>query len=937
MEWRETADDDYCYGICVDSNGNAYITGSTISDNFPTSQNAYQKTRSGWADAFVVKLNPDGSDAVYSTYLGGGTWDEGLAITVDMDGRAFVTGTTQSVDYPTKNAFQPEYGGHPDIHLYWLYGGDAFVSVLNTSGSNLEYSTYIGGEEREKGWAIAVDDSSNAYVTGHTYSAEFPKLFSLNSDIIGKMDVFITKLGPFGGPAFSTLLGGEDKDLYAEYVYTEYGSAIFVDEMYNIFVAGRTNAADFPTLNAYQEALEGSVREGNQPFSDVFITRFGSAMSMIPDGVAYDPENWDTHVGELQSTFSNLKIIGAGLDDVDEITFKLDDEPDDYLIPQNINATATEVTFDLVVAHAAELGERDIVLRMQDGSKVGVTKIIGKKFVVSRVRTYYNQAVNQNSLNTLEYRDILVANKRGVARLVLDDEDQYNHTFTGRLKDKGIAGDSASIRPYEYRDSYSEQELIDARDDMIFPIPGPPDEGEHTLSITLERDDGKIFYCPDIKREFYKSASINVLFLRYRIGFADGQSINGTIPSVDAADLPEAANYVRKVHPISQDQLTYNDYGNPVLPQQFATKTVKLGSTDIVVLKDDGTLVDLLLYLDDYLDDANRLMGGNFNVIVAFMPGASLYLDNNNDGDVNDSGDFKATGCTLEGTRAVIVTPSNWDELMNPHNLGSTLAHELGHRILDIALETAELVPEYGENLGDEYKGGSFHNDVNPPILGNVDRNNIVCESSPFIYGVSGDSSAIYTDRSAFDAWKVEPKLTYLGEEASVIRHNFMGNSRADSVLWVSLRCYNALMKSLLPNVGSGLQKRFSMDPVLKISGIINKDGFGEINSVIETNTGAPSPVFDGPYTIEVCDAAGTTLASNSFGSLFVLNTNPPKDIKEAPFSIRMSKVSGAKKIILKKDGLELDSFVLSDHAPTIKMVFPRKLRHTVKPLFVLN
>jgi hypothetical protein len=83
----------------------------------------------------------------------------------------------------------------------------------------------------------------------------------------------------------------------------------------------------------------------------------------------------------------------------------------------------------------------------------------------------------------------------------------------------------------------------------------------------------------------------------------------------------------------------------------------------------------------------------------------------------------------------------------------------------------------------------------------------------------------------------MEPKLTYLGEQVSAIRHNFMGNSRADSVLWTSLRCYNELMKSLVPNVDLGLQKSFSMDPVLRITGMVKQDGFGEITSVVEKNT----------------------------------------------------------------------------------------------------
>ena len=159
-------------GIAVDSSGNAYVTGYTESTNFPVTPGAFQATCGGGEpynncmDAFVTKLDPSGSALVYSTYLGGSSWDSAYGIAVDSAGNAYVTGYTQSSNFPTVNPLQPTYGGG-------VY--DAFVTKLNPSGSALVYSTYLGGSGKDLAWGIAVDSSGNAYVTGSTHSLNFPK------------------------------------------------------------------------------------------------------------------------------------------------------------------------------------------------------------------------------------------------------------------------------------------------------------------------------------------------------------------------------------------------------------------------------------------------------------------------------------------------------------------------------------------------------------------------------------------------------------------------------------------------------------------------------------------------------------------------------------------------------------------------------------------
>ena len=159
----------------MDAGGNVYVTGRTDSANFPTTAGSLDTTFNGGVDAFVTKLNADGATLVYSTYLGGTGFeiDQGFdklarrvgGIAVDAAGQAYVTGSTTSADFPTTaGAFDTASPGFID----------AFVSKLNAAGTALIYSTYLGGDDIERGHGIAVDADGNAYVTGEVWSANFP-------------------------------------------------------------------------------------------------------------------------------------------------------------------------------------------------------------------------------------------------------------------------------------------------------------------------------------------------------------------------------------------------------------------------------------------------------------------------------------------------------------------------------------------------------------------------------------------------------------------------------------------------------------------------------------------------------------------------------------------------------------------------------------------
>ena len=247
---------DEANGIAVDSSGNAYVTGGTHSTDFPT-LDAFQSTcpwaSSGCLDAFVAKLNPAASGAaslLYSTYLGGSSTDFGQGVAVDSSGNAYVTGGTHSTDFPTLDAFQstcPLAGGGCEA---------AFVAKLNPSASgaaSLLYSTYLGGTGGDEASGIAVDSSGNAYVTGDTFSTDFPTLHAFRSTcpseggLNGCNPVFFSKLNPAASGAasllYSTYLGGTNGDE---------ASGIAVDSSGNAYVTGHTFSTDFPTLHAFQ-------------------------------------------------------------------------------------------------------------------------------------------------------------------------------------------------------------------------------------------------------------------------------------------------------------------------------------------------------------------------------------------------------------------------------------------------------------------------------------------------------------------------------------------------------------------------------------------------------------------------------------------------------------------------------------------------------------
>ena len=261
--------------IALDTDGNTYLASFFVQ---PT-PGAFQTTPgdSGFADAGVTKLNAAGSALVYSTFLGGSGVDGGSGIAVDAAGNAYVTGNTASPDFPTTpGAFQPTFGGPPSPQPNY---GDAFLTKINPTGSALIYSTYLGGDSEDRGLGVAVDSAGNAYVTGNTFSKNFPTTAgAFQSTSGGGWDGYVTILNPTGtGLVYSTYFGGSDFDL---------GTKIAADANGNAYVTGGTLSSNFPTTaGAFQTSGPGG-----------FVAKFVGDVPPAPARTHFE-ENAATYTG----------------------------------------------------------------------------------------------------------------------------------------------------------------------------------------------------------------------------------------------------------------------------------------------------------------------------------------------------------------------------------------------------------------------------------------------------------------------------------------------------------------------------------------------------------------------------------------------------------------------------------------------------------------
>jgi len=275
---------DEAYGVAVDAAGAAYVTGYTSSSDFPAVVGP-DLTYNSTGDVFVTKVDPPGSTFVYSGYIGGSFGESGSSIAVDGAGAAYVTGYTESADFPHQGGLDPSFNG----------GWDAFVSKVNAEGTTFDYSGYLGGPSLEIGYDITVDAEGAAYVSGSTATG-FPVLGGPFKMPSGGSDGFVTKVNPSGEQlVFSGYLGGGN---------TESVDGIAVDDSGAVYVTGETYSIDFPTLGDLDPTFNGGSRDAY--VAKVFVHPF----LFCRGGTVGDPS------GPLPGVV--LRINGSG-GDVDRV------------------------------------------------------------------------------------------------------------------------------------------------------------------------------------------------------------------------------------------------------------------------------------------------------------------------------------------------------------------------------------------------------------------------------------------------------------------------------------------------------------------------------------------------------------------------------------------------------------------------------------------
>ncbi len=295
---------DYGLSIALDSDNNAYITGCTGSTNYPTTPGVYDPTHNGGWDVLVTKLNAAGSALVYSTFIGGTNLDRGTGIAVDQTGNAYITGFPESTNYPvTAGAFGPVITAAAlrrsgaRMQTPGVLRQDAFVTKLNSTGTALVYSTYLGGTALDWAYDIAIDNSGNAYVAGGTQSKDFPTTAGAYDETFnGNFDAFITKLNASGTAlVFSTYLGGNHDDG---------ANGIALDFSGYVYVVGSVESNNFPiTPGVFGDEYQGKM--------DAFVSKFtpdGSALSY--SGVLGGDSN-DEGVDIALDYERNVYIIGS--------------------------------------------------------------------------------------------------------------------------------------------------------------------------------------------------------------------------------------------------------------------------------------------------------------------------------------------------------------------------------------------------------------------------------------------------------------------------------------------------------------------------------------------------------------------------------------------------------------------------------------------------
>jgi hypothetical protein len=286
--------------IAVDQAGSAYVTGYTFSPDFPV-QNPEQGTcaNSCFApDVFVTKFNPTGSALIYSTYVGGSSYDQGSSIAVDSQGNALVVGSTSSYDFPQKNG----------LTVVLSTNTHGFAFSLNAAGSAFNFSTYLGGIGSDLATGVAADNTGNVYVSGYTSSPNFPVT---PGNQIGPPpanytnDVFLTKLAPSGGLLSSTLIGGSSSNWQGTFAYTTFPISVAVDAQGQASLAGSALDGLPTTAGSFQPNYVGTGSTNG------FVALLNASGSAFLSATYLGGTGGDNSSGVVTNAQGNVYITGS--------------------------------------------------------------------------------------------------------------------------------------------------------------------------------------------------------------------------------------------------------------------------------------------------------------------------------------------------------------------------------------------------------------------------------------------------------------------------------------------------------------------------------------------------------------------------------------------------------------------------------------------------
>ena len=294
---------DIGYDIAMDLENNVFVTGITNSPVFPTTQGVVDTSlNDNYSDCFIFKLNLTNSKLIYSTYIGGNSSDLAFGIDLDSKGNAYITGITGSIDFPTTP------GALNNSYVYNISYQEAFVLKLNANGSSIIYSTYLGGNSYDHAWDIIIDNKGNAYITGITYSPNFPVTSNaFDTSYNGVADAFIVILNQNGSALiYSSYIGGH---------YPEWGVGNELDSKGNLYITGYTTSSDFPTTpGAYDTSINN--------VTDCYVLKINFSTKNTPPKILNFTA---THAPEGSKV---IFIVNASDPENDTLTYSFDFQDD---------------------------------------------------------------------------------------------------------------------------------------------------------------------------------------------------------------------------------------------------------------------------------------------------------------------------------------------------------------------------------------------------------------------------------------------------------------------------------------------------------------------------------------------------------------------------------------------------------------------------------